>query len=100
MNLTESHRIPSVTEYGLDSTAAVSIWLTFTQKSRIPICKTFTVDLFSARHQTDHKFVFIIPLKMEIVGEREKRMKKKRERMGEERMLAQDVHSVKQKDSD
>lgn len=77
MNLTETHRIPSVTEYGLDSTAAASIWLTFTQKSRIPICKTFTVDLFSARHQTDHKFVFIIPLKMEIVGERGRRMKKK-----------------------
>lgn len=34
---------------------------------------------------------------------RERRMKKKKregERMGEERMLAQDVHSVKQKDSD
>lgn len=64
----------------LDSTAAASIWLTFTQKSRIPICKTFTVDLFSARHQTDHKFVFIIPLKMENVGERGRRMKKKRAR--------------------
>lgn len=79
----------------------MSIWLTFSQKSRIPICKTFTVDLFSARHQTDHKFVFIIPLKMEIVGERERERKNEEEkkgegeRMGEEKMLAQDVHSVK-----
>ncbi len=39
MNLTVTHTIPSVTEYGLDSTAAASIWLTFTQNHAFPYAR-------------------------------------------------------------